>query len=387
MRIRVNPIIEKELTLSSGEAIRIEWLSYYHDIERKLFKLKREWNAFEKEAHDTFRTWYHSTFSQYLSDVRNLEEQAREIQTILSAIESQIVINGLSKRAAYEQVMAAVKAKVDPFPTRDEEFFYREQQRSQFREQFVRELEPEAELEIDEELLERAREMVARQAKGKFNQPRSQFEADWLEGKLKDMIRATYERLLDQRDEDLQDEFRRLSEEEAPPSSEEMDEELAEEERQIPDDLKTLYRKIVKVLHPDRGSEMNEEEKELWTQAQRAYRSHDTGTLRVILLRLEGGGLIDIHQVESVGEIMKLTQALHFEFQEINDYKNRVKKDPVYRFWASRSKPKNREILKLEIERGLKHQRYSLGMTLREFQDDLDYLQQSLSRKARGRRR
>ena len=110
----------QSLILSSGEILRKRWLIRYHEVERALAKLKREWNAFEAEAREEYQKWYHATFAEVISEIHLLQDQLHEISSYLSAVRAQIVINHLTRRAALSWVSKAIQEKRDPFPNDEE---------------------------------------------------------------------------------------------------------------------------------------------------------------------------------------------------------------------------------------------------------------------------
>ena len=89
------------------------------------------------------------------------------------------------------------------------------------------------------------------------------------------------------------------------------------------------------------------------------------------MLRLEGNGNTLIQTLDSIGEIMALTRALQQEFEEVSLHKSHVKKDPVYRFWASRTRTKNRQILEDELNRRLRQQIFSLKGAQKELNGEI----------------
>ena len=101
---------------------------------------------------------------------------------------------------------------------------------------------------------------------------------------------------------------------------------------------------------------MNLNEKELWDEAQKAYRRKDQETLRTILLRIEGGGVVDVASLTSIGALRDVIVRLHFEYREIHYFKSREKKEHAYRFWASKKRPKNRMKVEAEIRNEITQQ-------------------------------
>ena len=99
------------LILISSEPIRKKWTFQYHQIEKKLAKLKRDWNIFEDEAQAQYQQWYHQNFAEQLSKLAQNGEEIHELRTTLSAVHAHIEVNRLSKKAAFEYVMDAIKNK------------------------------------------------------------------------------------------------------------------------------------------------------------------------------------------------------------------------------------------------------------------------------------
>ncbi len=392
------------------EELKRLWISRYHDIEKKLSKLKREWNKFETEAHSTYQQWYHRTFAQTLSEIRALTEVSQEYRQIFSAIESQIKINGLTRSAAFHHVSEKMKLKEDPFPSEEEVRLFREKEQQEFQDEFRRAHRSGSSEEIDSELLEKARVMIYALAKKQYQHgPRNAHEARLMSEAIEEAIHTLYEKMklakemgispsdfmldkhgdLNQAEEWEQEGDRR---DEVNTNDEDLSEN--EEDKTPPhssthaiEDYKVLYRKIVRLLHPDRGSEMSKDESQLWNEAQRAYQSKDREGLKTILLRIEGGGFVPVHLLESVGEVMDVVLTLHFEFREMNYHKNHVRKGAVYRFWASRTRDQNREKLRQGLEKELSQQLYWIKQDLQDLITEMNWLKKQVKQGATKRAR
>ena len=146
------------------------------------------------------------------------------------------------------------------------------------------------------------------------------------------------------------------------------------------DDLKTLYRKIVRALHPDSGHEMSPIEKEWWNQAQTAYKRKDREALRMISLKIEGSGKISIESVEQIGAIIEMCANLFAQQDEILYQKKRLRKNNVYRFWTSRSRPANRAKFKVELQAQLAYQARNLKSFVEESKQIFKDLDRAFSR-------
>ena len=396
-RIRVPQLKKAEFTFSVEtnalmlipfDQVKREWVGYFREIERKLEKAKKEWNEFETEARSLFQSWYHLEFAKNLTALREVENEINHLQRMFQAIDSQMTVNGLNRRAAFQLVNDRLAANHDPFPSEEELERFRCEQQRMFQEAFSKKLNRGGTLQVDVERLEEVRKQTVQEALYRFGQPKTAREEDFLNAWIEDVILDRYENQNHEKRE--QEEYQAQThdfdledEDYFEETSNEFDEVENQQPQNNPDvtkDYKTLYRGVVRLLHPDRGHEMNAVEKELWAQAQSAYRRKDEVALREILLRIEGDGRIDIHRLETIGEIRDLTLRLHLEFSEVNYLKSRVKKEAVYRFWASRKRPTNRKKLEREIADELRHSFYCGEQELRELKAEKKRMERQLAR-------
>lgn len=122
-------------------------------------------------------------------------------------------------------------------------------------------------------------------------------------------------------------------------------------------ELKTLYRKLVRLLHPDTrpasdSSDLSGEIQKLWLEVQQAYKAKDLKTLK----RLELMSLIYLEQLNSLTLDEIYESSLIFT-EELEKLKQRVKasrKHPAWRFTSRRSYEtlarKTREHLQKKID-------------------------------------
>ena len=391
------------------EHVKREWVSHFKEIEKKLEKTKQEWNAFESEAKVLFQSWYHSTFAKHLNLLREIDEESNRIKRTLDAIEAQIGINGLSRAEACKKVSLAIKESHDPFPS-DEEFAeYKERQKKSFHAEFAKKLSQGGKHIVDEERLEELREETIAQAMHLFGRPENPRESHFMQNWINNRVTERYKQGQDESvtKKAPPDEVDSSKENQSYSRDSFFDEEEllkamgglfgedtengenvnfgqgnpAEQNTVRLKDYKSIYRQIVRLLHPDRGSPMNETEKELWSQAQVAYGAREAESLHAILLRIEGGGQIDVLKLQSIGDIRELTLALHFEYREINYIKSQVKKDPLYRFWASRKRPTNRKKLEVQMSFEFKNQIHYYEHELKELRSHLRRIEREIKQK------
>jgi hypothetical protein len=99
--------------------------------------------------------------------------------------------------------------------------------------------------------------------------------------------------------------------------------------RDLVSECKTLYRKIVSMLHPDRAGEMTAERKDLWLRAQDAYADGDVLSLRSILDRC-GAGMRD--QYLTCSEIIDAIAQATIQLQAIEMFREREANEASWNF-------------------------------------------------------
>lgn len=82
-------------------------------------------------------------------------------------------------------------------------------------------------------------------------------------------------------------------------------------------ELKELYRKIVKVLHPDLNPDITEEQTELFLRAVMAYKNGDIDTLRLISEMV--GEPISNYREDSFSELVKTREKLFASLQRVKN--------------------------------------------------------------------
>lgn len=285
-------------------------------MEKKLEKLKREWKLFEQDSIPHYQKWYHSTFWNELGRVNDWNEKAREQQRIMMAIVAHQQIYRLNELEAYARVKERLNQKLDVYPDAEDIERYEKKQRER----------AEADQKRRDENQRKRRE-----AAEKFWA--SQAEADSYSEEIEDAFTKMFEEGPGPR-------------EQSKPTVEPGREDVVFKKQ---DDLKTLYRGIVRELHPDTGYEMSDVEKDWWNQAQIAYRKSDLETLKLLALKIHGRGTVSIESVDQISTLIDLCTAILDQQDQIERQKRRLKKDPIYRFWTSRTKPTYRDKLTFEI--------------------------------------
>lgn len=103
-------------------------------------------------------------------------------------------------------------------------------------------------------------------------------------------------------------------------------EQLPEDESQ---ELKRLYRKIVKALHPDIHSDISPEQLELFHHAVEAYKNGDLETLRIISAML-GDDISYMNNEDSISRLRKEKARLEEMIRSVRDSIAKIKQDYPY---------------------------------------------------------
>jgi hypothetical protein len=342
-----SPAAAFELILIPLEPIRENWVNRYRLLEKKLEKLKREWQLFEENANPHYQKWYYSTFADDLSKLTDWNERAREQESILRGIVAHQRIYHLDELEAYARVKERLRLKLGPYPdAADIERYEKEQRERADRERIRREA---------------AREK-RRLAEEKFWA--SEAEANAYSAEMEDAFEKIFSN----------DESAGADDNETSSGSEKKPQERLRDKKQ--DDIRDLYRSIVRELHPDTGHQMTDVEKEWWNQAQVAYRNSDLETLKLLALRIQGQGRVEIDQVTHIGTLIELCTALYEQQAQIERQKKRLKRDPIYRFWMSRARNATRDKLTFETRAHLQTQLRRLRDFVAEVKSRLNELEQ-----------
>ncbi|WP_305204537.1 J domain-containing protein [Dubosiella newyorkensis] len=108
--------------------------------------------------------------------------------------------------------------------------------------------------------------------------------------------------------EGMKAQYERMKEEQAQLKNKKM---LSQEEVK---EVKRLYRRLVKLVHPDLNPHQTKEQKELWHQLQKAYRNNDLAWLRelnvLIVLKTKGHEEVEIEDLEDKIEAVREEIAL-----------------------------------------------------------------------------
>lgn len=141
-------------------------------------------------------------------------------------------------------------------------------------------------------------------------------------------------------------------------------------ERDLVSECKSLYRKIVSLLHPDRAGEMTAQRKDLWLRAQDAYADGDVLSLRSILDRC-GAGTRD--QYLTCSEVIEAIAQATIQLQAIEMFRERETNEPSWDF--NRLSEKKRKSRLRRVTKDLDEEEDNLRIQLAELQRECQSLE------------
>ncbi len=263
----------------------------------RLEKSKAEWKRFQQNDQPAFSRWIASTFEALLSQLREIEADVAEKESLVHEVEMELIFGGArSRRAAYREVRNRRDQQPHPDdpqgaappPPQDEEKF----DPSDF--EYLPEFEKE-------ELFDDFVRVVMGMNPDKLND-------------------RTYERMFAEFKADVLGKKRPPSQPAPPPPP------RPEQSR-----LKELYRLLVRRLHPDTKAENDSAASALWHEVQEAYGHGNVERLEMLL------ALTDL-QANTTGEHTSLSQMrsvlaeLRRSFNDLQRNLRAAKNDPAWDF-------------------------------------------------------
>ena len=313
---KFSPFLSKgawHLVVVDNEPIRSRALGEYWSAERRLEKARAELETFETNDIPAFNRWEARTFGALLTEIRETESAAAEKQRIVEAIEEEVMWSGCTQATAYRRVMEGLNrsaAGEEDEPGED--------------------TEGDAGSGFDGEHMFGESDLPPGFDVRIFDrQPRS--------GKAK--FRAFYESIAEI--------FEMMTGRPAPDLDKVLERERAKSRGggdHVPDPanrhsgrhpekdrLKTLYRKLVRQLHPDANRNQGWRERELWHEVQAAYQARDLDRLEAAAGRVEMG-LKGASAALSVHTLLRLTDDVLHELAGLKKLAARARRHSAWKF-------------------------------------------------------
>lgn len=306
---------EKGLVILDQVVIRKEALGQCQKTLKKIDKAKQEIEQYEKQDKPAYERWIQENFGELIEKIKSYSQ---EIQV---------------KRALIDEVQ-------------EEAFFQRITFIEAFRIVKLRKEQPE---------------------ETKKREEKTDHEDFWGNSSVDDED--------DVFREDLNDFFRKfnskfnMNEEEFEAFRKRFQNGSKDSERNFDSRLKERYRLIVQKLHPDKNKKANEMEKELWFEAQEAYKKKDLEKLDfIIALYNIRFGFIGIDS--SIFDLKSANSKLEKSLKEFSQMIRRAKSEPSWLFL--KLKPSKLDSLKREAAKEFKDYEKSTSTELREINNILD---------------
>jgi hypothetical protein len=134
--------------------------------------------------------------------------------------------------------------------------------------------------------------------------------------------------------------------------------------------LKSFFRKIAMLLHPDMAGLVTNQELELWYQAQRAYEEGDIVALEMVLARCDRVGT----NCRTLSELREFVRQANMRLAVLQESITGLERLPSWRFLL---------LSKSEVQTCLMHVRRELRELIRELAQDAAVLEQALQRMER----
>jgi hypothetical protein len=140
--------------------------------------------------------------------------------------------------------------------------------------------------------------------------------------------------------------------------------------RDLVSECKSLYRKIVSLLHPDRAGEMTPQRKDLWLRAQDAYADGDVLSLRSILDRC-GAGKRD--QYLTCSEVIEAIAQATIQLQAIEMFRERETNEASWNFHQLSEKKRKSRLRR--VTKDLDEEENNLRIQLTELRRECESLE------------
>ena len=328
----------RELIRLDTFTIRKKALAEYRKAELALALLKEQLKRYHEKDKPGFRSWLHQQFGSLLTRQRELEQAYSQKCALVFEIQELCETEDLSELEAYRKVMWR---RAHPLEAEQEDRKREEEERKRSRAEFSDEDDDDSDF-------------------------------DWDTGG----DRQDREEQFDSIPDDEWDEFAEFHE---TVTGRRPSRRARKEETQDGKSAKELYRTIVRRLHPDHHGAMSDARKNLWHEAQEAYRRRDVSALYNILARCDNGEAGLGHH-SPVSLIQRLTAQLKKACQTTRREVGQLKRDVAWDYRTRMQNPRFSRQVKMDIEEGIRRTQADLC----ELEDMLAEFERRAERPARA---
>jgi len=257
-----------------NEPIRQRALKAYQAAEKNLLLLRGEIEAFETRDLPAFHRWEASVFGALLTEIREMESTIAEKQRVLAEIEEEAFWTNCSLVAAYRKVMRRLSRPETSSSDREEEF-------DPFEGNGPADDGGDGERMFGDSDLPPGFDFAEYDALSKAE--KKKFHASYAQ------VAAVFEAVTGNPAPNLEDVLRRNRGETSDQPRPRIPQAPPPKHTVEGDRLKTLYRRLVRELHPDANPDHGWRERELWHEVQAAYEARDLERLEAAAGRVEVG--------------------------------------------------------------------------------------------------
>jgi hypothetical protein len=305
----------RAMILIDSAPIKAKWENELRELRGQIEQLESLIRKFEDLDQPAFLVWLRKRFGQALSNIQQTIERITALRQrlhLISLLDRKY--RGRKSKAELFKLALAVESGKTPWPE---------------------EPQTKSGKSVDHENLKRmARELSAEE-------------------------RAFLEMGMD----DLEDEFGRL-----PPEFRDIRDSLTSNgsvSSDHRDRCKSIYRKIVLQLHPDRVGELDQHRLQLWYRAQTAYQDSDLVTLEAIL-----DGCAQRVVEKSVSELKEAVLESQRQIEELTERVEQLKEEPAWNFASRKGK---------KLESRERRVQQELAEQSEELDSELAYLEQEIA--------
>ncbi len=159
--------------------------------------------------------------------------------------------------------------------------------------------------------------------------------------------------------------------------------------------IKTIYRILVRQLHPDLNPDVTQSQRELWFDVQQAYSDQDLARLEMILARQESEkeGSVDVGDESFIGKIQSLTRlrlllkSLAKKIKKTQRALTQAKRAPAWEFHKIKRDPRRMNSLVRHASSELSDAAQTLASDIRTYEAQIEsWTRRSSARRSRRSR-
>jgi len=295
---------------------------------KELDKVRNEWIHFENTDLPRYTQWYNNTFGDELSQIKDAYHKAGDAYMLIQEIED---LKFKYRISYYEAYKLALDRRKNP-EKYESEFEDEDDEDDEFDEDEPKYQDEKQDNFGDDEILKVFKEFL------KTNPQLQELARD------KKAFQILFEKFKFQ--------FNKKKEEQKAREAEQK--ELKKENLNLIDRVKSVYRALVRKLHPDYRKESGEHFETLWFEVQEAYRSNNLEKLEILHSQYnayEG----NFSEEFSIFQIKAAKEGYSLQLKSIRSKIKLAQKDPAWGF----SKKGNREVslkskeIKIQLKREL----------------------------------